>query len=105
MQQQIFFQQQMKSQWVDYSIQVPQAGTYWVVMTAACVNDSQKLEICVGNAVLATVAIPLTHGLFQETPPVELKLEKGLQTLRLQTSPTEHMRGIALRSFDLTLKK
>jgi hypothetical protein len=101
---QVFFQQQMVSQWADYSVDVPESGTYEVVMKAACVNEGQDLEVCLGSVVLAKVPIVLTHGLWQETAPVELKLEKGVQMLRVQTSTTEHKRGIALRWFELKRK-
>jgi hypothetical protein len=43
--------------------------------------------------------------LWQETPPVELKLDKGKQTLRIQTpvsvNAENHKRGIALKWFEL----
>jgi len=103
-QPQVYFQQQMKSQWADYLIDVPAAGTYRLVMQAACVNDHQVLEFCSGDKMLAQVAIPLTYGLWQETSPVELRLDKGVQTLRVQTPTTEHKRGIALQSFKLKSK-
>ena len=98
---QVYFQQQMKSQWADYIVEVPVSGIYKVVMQAACINTDQALEVCSGTNVIATVSIPLSYGLWQETAPVELKLEKGVQTLRVQTSPQAPMRGIALRWFDL----
>jgi len=83
---------------------VPAAGDYEIVMQAACVNDSQALEVCAGEKVLATVAIPLTHGVWQETPPVTLSLPAGVQTLRVQTPTTEHKRGIAVKRFELRPK-
>lgn len=101
---QVFFQPSMKSQWADYTLTVPAAGIYEIRMTAAVISADQLLEICSDTNVIATVPIPLSYGLWQETAPVELKLKKGLQTLRLQTPTTEHKRGIALRSFDLRAK-
>jgi hypothetical protein len=101
---QVFFQQQMMSQWVDYSIDVPERGTYQLVMKAACVNDGQELEVWLGGVALAKVPIALTHGIWQETAPVEVTLEQGVQTLRVQTSTTEHRRGIALRWIELKRK-
>jgi hypothetical protein len=102
--QQVYFQQQMKSQWADYTLDVPATGLYTIVMKAACINTDQALEICAGANVVANVPIPLSYGLWQETAPVELKLTKGIQTLRVQTSTKEHKRGIALRSFTLKAK-
>ena len=101
---QVYFQQQMKSQWADYPLDVPAAGTYQICMKAAVINEDQLLEICSGNQVIATVPIPLSYGLWETTAPVELILEKGVQTLRVQTPTTEHKRGIALRSFDIKPK-
>ena len=102
---QVYFQQQMKEQWADYTIEVPAAGTYHIVMQAACINEDQLLEVCSGSKVIATVPIPLKFGLWQATKPVELKLEKGRQTLRIQTpvsvNAENHKRGIALKWFEL----
>ncbi len=98
---QAYFQSQMKSQWADYLIDVPAAGIYEITLKAAVINDEQGLEICGGGKVIATAPIPLTFGIWQETPPVELELPVGVQTLRVQTPITEHKRGIALRSFEL----
>jgi hypothetical protein len=101
---QVYFQQQMAEQWADYLIDVPSSGIYQITMKAACINEDQSLEVSSGPTVLAVVDIPLAFGLWQETKPVELKLEKGIQTLRVQTSTKEHKRGIALRSFELKAK-
>ena len=101
---QVYFQQQMKSQWADYILDVPAAGTWQITLKAAVINEDQLLEISSGDKVIASVPIPLSYGLWQETKPVELKLEKGPQTLRVQTPTTEHKRGIALKSFDLKVK-
>jgi hypothetical protein len=101
---QIYFQQQMMEQWADYNLDVPAAGTYEVTMKAACINDEQALEVCSGTNVIAKIEIPLNFGLWDVTKPVELKLEKGRQTLRVQTPTTEHKRGIALKWFELKKK-
>ena len=98
---QVYFQQQMKSQWADYSIEVPGAEIYQISMQAACVNEGQSLEVCSGGSVLASVPIALGYGLWQDSQPVEVKLERGKQMLRVQTTTKEHMRGIALHSFTL----
>ncbi len=102
---QVYFQQQMKEQWADYAIDVPAAGTYRITLKAACVNTEQLLEVCSGAGVIATVPIGLSYGLWQVTQPVEIRLEKGNQTLRLQTpvsvNAENHKRGIALKWFEL----
>lgn len=102
---QVYFQQQMKEQWADYTVDVPVAGTWRIVMKVACINDGQLLEVCAGGKTIATVPMDLSWGLWEETKPVELQLEKGIQTLRIQTpvsvNAENHKRGIALRSFEL----
>ena len=102
---QAYFQSQMKSQWADYLIDVPASGIYEITLKAAVINDEQELEICCGGRVIAKVPIPLTFGLWQQTPPVELKLQKGVQTLRVQTPTTEHKRGIAVKSFEIRVRE
>ena len=94
----------MKEQWADYIVDVPTSGNYEIAMKAACINVDQELEVCSGADVIATVPIPLEFGLWVQTSPVALKLEKGVQTLRVQTSTKQHMRGIALRWFELKIK-
>ena len=101
---QIYFQQQMNEQWADYSLEVPQAGNYLISMKAACINDDQLLQICSGTSVIATVPIANTLGVWEKTKPVELKLERGKQILRVQTLVANHLRGIALKSFELNAK-
>jgi hypothetical protein len=107
---QVYFQQQMNEQWADYDIHVPVAGTYVITMKAACINVDQLLEVCSGTNVIAKVDIPLSFGLWTETKPVELKLAKGMQTLRVQTpvsvkNAENHKRSMALKSFELTTKQ
>lgn len=105
---QVYFQQQMEFQWADYAIEAPAAGIYQISMRAAAINVDQVLEVLSGETKLATVEIPLSFGLWQETKPVEVKLEKGVQTLRIQTpvsvAAENHKRGIALKSFELKAK-
>ena len=98
---QVYFEQQMKEQWVNYIVDVPTSGIYDISMKTACINVEQFLEVCSGTDVIATVPIPLEFGLWVQTSPVGLELKKGVQTLRIQTSTKQHMRGIALRSFEL----
>jgi hypothetical protein len=98
---QVYFQQQLKEQWADYTVDVPAAGTYVITMKAACINEDQWLEVCSGTNVLAKVQIPLNFGLWEEAKPVEINLKGGRQTIRVQTPTTEHKRGIALKWFEL----
>jgi len=101
---QVYFQQQMMEQWADYTVDVPAAGAYEITMKAACINEDQLLQFCSGTNVIASVPIDLSYGLWKETKPVEIKLEKGSQTIRVQTPTTEHKRGIALKWFEFKSK-
>ncbi len=73
-------------------------------MRAACINADQTLEVCLGGQVIATIPVPLSHGLWPATAPVKRKLAKGVQTLRVQTPTTERKRNIAMRWFELKAK-
>ena len=100
---QVYFAQQQKSCWADYAIDAPAKGTYEIVMSAAAINDGQMLEVG-SDAYNATslVRIPMSHGLWATTTPVDVKLERGIQKLRVAVLPDE--RGIALRWFELRPK-
>jgi lysophospholipase L1-like esterase len=102
---QVYFQQQMKEQWADYTIDVPAAGACQIVMQAACINEDQLLEVRSGDKLLATLPLAPTFGVWQETKPVTLTLAKGQQTLRIQTpvsvNAENHKRGIAVKWFEL----
>jgi hypothetical protein len=100
---QIYFQRNMKTNWVEYSIDVPAAGTYALEVMLAAANRDQVLEVSCGEEKLGTVAIPGTTGLWKKMQAVDVKLNKGPQTLRI-TSPAMQ-RGISIRWFELTPKK
>lgn len=98
---QVNFQKNMKTSWVDYSIDVPGAGTYGMVARVAVVNREQILDVSCGTNKVATINIPNTFGLWTTTEPVDLKLDKGVQTLRI-SAPLQ--RGVAIRWFELRLR-
>ena len=98
---QVHFQPSMKSAWVDYAIAVPATGIYGLTMRVAVVNREQVLDIVSGTNKIATVNIPNPYGLWETTAPVDMKLTRGTQTLRVST-PFE--RGVALRWFELKPK-
>ena len=101
---QVYFPQQLGSCWVEYSIDVPAAGKYDLTMQAAAVNDSQFLQVGSDafNAV-SLVRIPMTHGLWATTAPVDVKLVEGVQNIRVTVIPNQ--RGVALHSFELRAKE
>ncbi len=70
-------------------------------VSRSCSGGTLPPRCCSGGEVVATAPVPLTFGVWTRTPPVELQLQKGVQTLRIQTPTAEHKRGMAVRSFQL----
>lgn len=98
---QVTFYKNVKESWVEYVVDVPAAGTYLLVMRVAVVNRDQYLDIMSGNDKLGTVNIPQTLGSWTTTDPVEVKLAKGQQTIRV-VAPFQ--RGVAVRWLELKAK-
>ncbi|MEI6808425.1 MAG: carbohydrate-binding protein [bacterium] len=98
---QVNFFKSAESSWLDYSVDVPAAGTYAATMRVAVVNRDQVLDIMSGAEKLATATIPQTFGSWTTTEPVEVKLAKGSQTIRI-SAPFQ--RGVALRWLELKAK-
>jgi len=86
---------------VDYTIDVPKAGSYDCVVRVAVVNVDQVLDVGVGDNKQATIRIPNTNGLWTTTAAVEVKLDKGPQCFSI-SAPME--RGISIRWFELKAK-
>jgi hypothetical protein len=95
---QVNFQKNMPSSWVDYTLDVPMAGTYALRMRTAAPNVDQVLDIGSGTNKLATVKVPNTTGLWGTTEAVDVSLDKGIQTLRV-SAPFQ--RGVAVRWLEL----
>jgi len=95
---QVNFQKNIPSSWIDYTIAAPKAGTYGLTMRHAVANREQVLHVHVGDGKPMTVSVPNTWGLWKTSPPVDVKLNKGPQTLRISTP---YQRGIAIRWFEL----
>ena len=98
---QVNFARNMKISWVDYKVDVPASGIYAIGLRVATPNREQVLDVSVGSSKLATIKVPNTLGLWGTTPAVDLKLDKGVQTLRI-SAPFQ--RGIAVRWFELKAK-
>jgi hypothetical protein len=98
---QVHFQSHMQNAWVDYAIDVPEAGKYELGMRVAVANLDQVLDVSSGGNKLATVKIPISYGLWSTTPAVEVALKRGPRTLRISTG---FQRGVALRWFELRPK-
>lgn len=99
---QVNFQKNVQSSWVDYTLDVPAAGMYGLEIRVAAPNLDQVLDISSGSTKLATVKVPNTTGLWGTTAPVDIRLEKGKQTLRV-SAPFQ--RGVAVRYLELKSKQ
>ncbi len=99
---QVNFQRNMNLSWVEYSIDVPETGTYGMEVMLAAANRDQVLDVSCGTEKLGTIKIPGTIGLWKKMPPVNIELKKGKQTLRI-SAPMQ--RGIAIRWFELKSKE
>jgi len=69
-------------------VEVPKSGIYGLTMRAAVVNFEQSIEVAVGAGEPVSVGVPNTHGLWGTTPEVDVRLEKGTQTLTLTRPPS-----------------
>ena len=98
---QVNLQKNIKSSWIDYTIDVPQTGTYDLTMRIATPNRDQILDLGCGKEKLATIRVPNTTGLWGTTEPVSVTLNRGTQTLRVSAP---YQRGIAVRWLELKLK-
>ena len=98
---QINFFKSIVDSWVDYVVDVPQAGTYSMEVMVAAANRDQVLNVSRGTEKLGTVRIPGTIGLWKKMAPVDIELKKGPQTLRI-SAPFQ--RGVAVRWFELKPK-
>ena len=99
---QVNFDKSMQDSWVDYTLDVTTAGTYVLEIKVAAANLEQVLNIKSGANEPATVKVPYTTGLWKTTPAVDIKLEKGKQTLRI-SAPFQ--RGVAVRWLELKSKE
>lgn len=99
---QVNFQKNIQNSWVDYSLDVQASGAYSLVMKLATPNFDQVLHVSSGPRKLATIKLPNTTGLWGTTAPVEIRLEKGRQVLRVSAP---YQRGVAVRYLELKLKR
>jgi CubicO group peptidase (beta-lactamase class C family) len=72
--------------WVDYQIDISEAGTYLVTFRVESLKEGGQLELRSKTAVLTTIDIPSTNGLQKWTSITkEVALPPGGQTLKLYT--------------------
>ncbi|WP_118136145.1 carbohydrate-binding protein [Oceanicella sp. SM1341] len=100
-------------EWVEYTIDAPEAGTYTLSLSAKTPIGGNTVTVSTDTGtVLATVSLPDANGAgntsfsgteFADTAPVELTLAEGVQTLRFTFGGTPASNGYLLdmRSFTL----
>ena len=98
---QVNFQKNIAASWVEYTLKVPAAGIYSLTIKVAAANVDQVFQINSGTSEPVTVQVPWSKGLWDTTPAVDIKLEKGTQTLRI-SAPLQ--RAIAMRFLNLKSK-
>jgi hypothetical protein len=98
---QVNFDKSIQDSWVEYNLDVAAAGAYELVIKVAAANVDQVLNVKAGAGEIVNIKVPHTTGLWDMTPAVEIKLDKGPQTLRV-SAPFQ--RGVALQSLELKSK-
>ena len=98
---QVNFQKNIDESWIEYAVDVPASGVYGLKMRIAAPNYKQVLNISSGKDKLATMKIPNTTGLWRTTREVDMRLNKGVQTIRVSAP---YQRGIAVRWLGLMSK-
>ncbi|MEI6534563.1 MAG: hypothetical protein WCN98_04420, partial [Verrucomicrobiaceae bacterium] len=99
---QVNFQRNMKTTWLEYTIDVPAPGTYALELRTAAVNFEQVLELGSEGKKLADINVPNSAGLWETTKAVDVNLAGGRQTFRI-TAPMQ--RGVAIRWLEFKLKQ
>lgn len=82
-----------------FTVDVPAAGTYALSARTAAINQEQTLLVAVGAGQPVSLTVPWSRGLWEATPPVEIALERGPQTLTL--SRPRPSRGVAVKWLEL----
>ena len=86
---------------LQYTVDVPRAGTYALAARVVTVSSDQTLLVAPNAAGEPVVMnLPYTVGMWQVSTPVEVALEKGKNTLTF--SRKAPYRGVTIRDFTLT---
>jgi len=80
-----------------YEIEVPNAGTYALIARVATVQDGQKIRFSTDSSPAIETPVPYTVGMWQQTPPVELALAQGKNTIHFEL--VAGSRGVTVKDF------
>ena len=87
-----------------YAFEAPQAGKYALIARVATVQEGQKFLFAANDAKQPVeTAVPYTLGMWQQTQPIEVTLEKGNNVLNFELTPDS--RGVTIKEFTLTAVK
>jgi hypothetical protein len=86
---------------MEFTVEVPKAGTYALSARVATSNVEQSLQLAVNGAESpATLDLPYTLGMWADSEPVTLELKEGKNTLRFWRDRAPQF-GVAWKSFTL----
>lgn len=84
----------------EYGLDVSKSGKYILTAKVATLQDGQTFVFNPNNSVSSSeVAVPYTVGLWQQTPPLEIQLASGRNTLGFTIR--EGSRGVTIKEFTL----
>ena len=85
----------------EYVFEAPQAGKYVLTARVATLQEGQKFLLAANDAKEPVeIAVPYTIGKWGQTPPAQVSLTKGQNSLRF-TRPAGG-RGLTIKEFTLT---
>ena len=94
------------NQTFEYEIDAPTAGKY--ALTAKVVTPSWKQHLVIavnGSENVASIELPHTVGMWEETTPVEVTLTQGKNTLRFSHRSDVNPKGFSIKGFALSPMK
>ncbi|MFK7911304.1 MAG: hypothetical protein AB8F34_11990 [Akkermansiaceae bacterium] len=100
---QLHFGRNGGGQTFEYAIDTPAAGKY--KLTAKVVTPSWKQHLVIalnGKPNTASIELPHTIGMWEDTRPVELNLSKGKNTLTFSHKTDGYAKGFSIKEFTLT---
>jgi hypothetical protein len=87
----------------DYEIEVPFSGKYMLSAKVATVQTSQKFAFSTNGSQAVETDVPYTIGMWQQSEPVEVSLNKGKNTLHFELK--QGSKGVTIKEFTLTEAK
>lgn len=84
-----------------YELVAPRAGKYTLSARVATVQEGQKFQVAANpDQPPIEIAVPYTIGMWEQTQPIEISLNKGKNVL--QFALKDGSRGVTIKEFTLT---